>query len=80
MDTLEREALYSHYQYEIWSYPDENNTDTKYYYYKILDKGGEQHFWLNDPVIRESDEDFNSVGEASLAAIGHIGLLEDGEG
>lgn len=80
METLELEGEHSHYQYEVWAYPDDDYPDTKYYYYKILDKGGMAHYWLNDPVIRESDEYFDCLGDARLAAIGHIGLLEDGEG
>lgn len=31
-------------------------------------------------IIRESQEWFESEGEATLAAIGHISLLENGEG
>jgi len=80
METLVREDRFSHYEYEIWVYPDDDYPDTKYYYYKILDKGGDHHFWMGTPVIRESDEYFDSPGEASLAAIGHIDLLESGEG
>lgn len=80
METLELEDTYSHYSFEVWAYPDDDYPDTKYYYYKILDKGGMAHYWTGDPVIRESDEYFESVGEAKLAAIGHICLLEDGEG
>ena len=31
-------------------------------------------------IIREADEWFESEGKANLAAIGHISLLENGEG
>lgn len=74
-----REAKYSHYEYEIWSYPDDDYPDTQYYYYKILDKGGDHHFWMGTPVIREADEYFDTAQEAEFAAIGHISTLEDGE-
>ena len=48
--------------------------------YKILDKGGDHHFWMGTPVIREADEYFDTAQEAEFAAIGHIDLLESGEG
>jgi hypothetical protein len=80
METLVREDRYSHYDYEIWAYPDDDYPDTLYYYYKILDKGEDHHYWMGTPVIREADEYFDSAGEAALAAIGHIDLLESGEG
>ena len=79
MDTLIKEDKYSHYEYEIWAYPDDDYQDTKYYYYKILDKNGDQAYWTGDSVIRISDEDFETEQEAIFAAIGHISLLEDGE-
>lgn len=80
METLISEETHSHYDFEIWAYPDDDYPDTKYYYYKILDKGGNQHYWTDCPIIRESDEYFDTAQEAKFAAIGHIELLEDGEG
>ncbi len=80
METLISEERHSHYDFEIWAYPDDDYPDTKYYFYKILDKGGMQHYWLGDPVIREADEYFDTAQEARFAAIGHIELLESGEG
>jgi hypothetical protein len=80
MEKLISEDRYSHYEYEIWAYPDDDYPDTLYYYYKILEKGGDHHFWMGTPVIRESDEYFDTAQEARFAAIGHIDLLESGEG
>lgn len=80
METLISKERYSYYDFEIWCYPDDDYPDTKYYYYKILDKGGNAEFWTGDPVIRESQDYFGSEVEAAQAAIDHISLLEDGEG
>lgn len=80
MDTLIRKGQYSYYHFEIWAYPDDDYPDTKYYYYKILEPGGMAHYWLGDPVIRESDEYYDTAQEAEFASIGHIDLLESGEG
>ena len=75
------EDRYSHYDFEIWVYMDDDHpSEAAYYYYKILDIGGSSHFWTGTPVIRESHDGFESAGEARLAAIGHIDLLENGEG
>ena len=80
MDTLIREDRYSLYDYEIWAYPDDDYPDTKYYYYKILDKGGDYEFWSGTPVLRESGDFFDTAQEATFAAKEHIDLLENGEG
>lgn len=75
------EEHHSHYDFEIWAYMDDDYpADVSHYFYKILDKGGEAHFWTGTPVIRESDEGFDTAQEATFAAIGHIELLESGEG
>ena len=80
MGTLIREDSYSLYDYEIWAYPDDDYPDTKYYYYKILDKGGDYEICSGTPVFRESDDVFETSQEATFAAIGHIDSLENGEG
>lgn len=80
METLVKEERYSHYDYQIWAYPNEDQPEIKNYYYKILDKGGDWHFWMGTPVIREADEYFDTAQEATFAAVGHIDLLESGEG
>lgn len=64
-----------------------------YYQYKIwldmfMDKGRKVQHWvyeiydLNNPpeLVRESTEWFDSEARAEFAAIGHISLLENGEG
>lgn len=80
MESLVSEETYSHYDYEIWAYPDDDYPSTKYFYYKILASDPQHKFWTGSNVLRESDEYFDSSGEARLAAIGHIDLLESGEG
>lgn len=67
---------YSCYDFEIESYPDDDYPDTKYYYYKIY---GEGCYPYDDGVI-ESSEYYDTIQEARFAAIGHIDLLENGEG
>lgn len=80
MEKLVAEDKYEHYSYEIWMYPDDDYPDTKYYYYKILDIGGEAHFWLNDPVFRMSNEFYDTRLDAIVGAMNHIDQLESGEG
>lgn len=80
MEMLTSEKRHNHYDFELWQYPDDDYPDTKYYYYKILDKGGMHHFWMGRPVIRESDEYYDSEEDARIATIDHIDLLESGEG
>jgi hypothetical protein len=80
METLISEERYSHYDFEIWAYPDDDYPDTKYYFYKILSDNPDMKFWTGSNVLRESDEYFDTPQEAKFAAIGHIDLLENGEG
>ena len=79
MSTIEK---YSCYEFEIKSHmvPGfEANSDTfvKGYYYVIYDP---DYIANNSAIIRECDEYFDTEQEARLAAIGHITLLENGEG
>ena len=86
MDTLIKEERlikedhYSCYDYEIWTYHNDDNPDTTYYSYKILDNDGVQYFWTGDSIVREANEYYDSEEEALLATIEHINLLENGEG
>jgi hypothetical protein len=48
------------------------NIDFKGFFYKIMDE--------NEIIIRHSNESFINEGIASLAAIGHISLLEQKKG
>lgn len=58
------------------------------YEYEILKTDQGWVYQIYDPdykpcpisIIRESDEWYESSGHANLAAIGHISLLENGEG
>lgn len=59
----------------------------KYDVYFASDEKKEWRGWVydiyhqeNDKFVRESSEWFESMGEAKLAATGHISLLENGEG
>jgi hypothetical protein len=61
---------YSYYEFEVFQ--DFNET----WIYKIYSEGCPPY---DDGVI-DSDEYYDSEKEARFAAIGHIGLLENGEG
>lgn len=54
----------------------------KYHVYKGHPEGWvyEIYTQFDDVLIRESEEWFDSEGQAGFAAIGHISLLENGEG
>ena len=62
---------YSCYKYIIHKQP-----DSKGYTYEILLENN----YLGYPESIESDEYFDAEQEARFAAIGHIDLLENGEG
>jgi hypothetical protein len=79
MEKLIEESCYSHYQYEIWSYLDDDYPGTKYYYFKILDKGGYQHYWLGCSIIKESDEHYDTLLCAIEGAKEEINELENHE-
>jgi len=61
---------YSYYEFEVFH--DVDCPD--HWLYRIYDS------FYKDEVIRESDEWFDTEIQARFAAIGHIGLLENGEG
>ncbi len=58
------------------------------YEYEILENEGEWYYVIYDPyeepdehfILRESKDWYESQERANLAAIGHISLLEKGEG
>lgn len=70
---------HSHYEFEIFEYPDDDYPLTKYYYYKIYTDSPDHKLWLGTDVLIESDDMFDTLQEARFAAIGHISKLEDGE-
>ncbi len=81
MEKMISEGHYSFYDYEIWAYMDDDYpTQVAHYYYKILDNDGQQKFWTGCNVVRESNDYFDTEQEATFAVIGHIDLLESGEG
>lgn len=64
---------FSLYEYEVMPYESEEVKDGFVYIIYHPDYKGKV-------VLRESDEWYDSEGRARLAAIGHISLLENGEG
>lgn len=67
---------YSYHEFEIKKAIVMKDTATLGYVYEIHTEGC---YPYDDGVI-ESDEWFDTEEEARFAAIGHIDLLEDGEG
>jgi hypothetical protein len=67
---------HGYYQYKVefqkGTFPDGSTWDG--WVYEIYDLDS------NPELIRESDEWFDSEAEAGFAAVGHISLLENGEG
>lgn len=61
---------YSYYEFSVYQDMD----CPEHWVYRIYDS------YYKDEIIRESDEWFDSEQRARYAAIGHIGLLENGEG
>ena len=61
---------YSYYEFEVMP---ENDV----WVYVIYDHNDP---YIANAILRESSEWFETENEARFAAIGHIGLLEDGEG
>lgn len=66
---------YSLYQYQIM-----NNPDGEGFVYEIYTDDPDHKYWERTNVLRESGEWFDTEQEARFAAIGHINLLENGEG
>jgi len=48
--------------------------------YKIFNGDPDYKFWTGTDEFRESEELFDSEQQAEFAAIGHISMLENGEG
>jgi hypothetical protein len=74
---------YSCYEFEvkhelvpIWSQEGKTNKTVDGYTYEILGEGCKPYY---DGIIK-SEEWFDTEQEARFAAIGHIDLLENGEG
>lgn len=72
-DFVIEKGQYHFYEYEICTYPDD-----KYYYYRILDRNGSQHYWLGCPIIKDCDEGVDSLLEAIEKAKEQINIFEDG--
>ena len=73
---------YSFYEYDIQSghktiNPEDNEV---IYFYRIFTDDVDYNFFMQTDILRESDEWFDTEQEARFAAIGHINLLESGEG
>ena len=50
------------------------------WYYEIYTDDIDYINWRKTNILRSSDEWFDTAQEARFAAIGHINLLENGEG
>jgi hypothetical protein len=50
------------------------------WYYEIYTDDVDYRNWMRTNILRSSDEWYDTEQEARFAAIGHIGLLENGEG
>ena len=70
---------YSYYEYETY-YDKIPHQDLEGWGYRIFVNDPDHKFWMGTDVYRESDELFESEQQADFAAIGHISLLENGEG
>jgi len=68
---------YSYYEFSVKEVSMENGCG---YVYEIYTDDPDYKFFMKTEVLRESDEWFESKNEARFAAIGHISLLENGEG
>jgi len=76
MDKIILSEKYSLYDFAILEYEDDDNE--KHYYYIIYTN--EPNYITCKPDEIESDEYYDTAQEAKFAAIGHINLLENGEG
>jgi len=76
MDKVVNSEKYSLYDFDILEYLDDDNQ--KHYYYTI--HTNDIDYITCKPMNIESDEYFDTAEEARFAAIGHISLLENGEG
>lgn len=64
---------YGMYEYRI-------KKETHGYIYEIYSSCSDYKFFMGTNVLKESLENFETESEARFAAIGHITLIEDGEG
>lgn len=64
---------YGYYEYEVIPLPEG-------WGYKIFTDNKVYQEILGTDVYRESDEWFDSEAQAGFAAVGHISLIENGEG
>ncbi len=66
---------YSLYEFSVFE-----NTDGEGFVYEIYTDDVDYINWMRTNVLRESSEWFDTEFQARCAAIGHISLLENGEG
>jgi len=66
---------YSNFEYQIIKDPHGCG-----FYYEIYTDDPDYKLWNRTNILRSSDEWFETEKEAMFAAIGHITLLENGEG
>lgn len=75
----EMRKRYSYYEFETF-YETLPHHNLQGWGYKIFNDDPDFKFWTGTDLFRESDELFDSELQAEFAAIGHISLLENGEG
>ncbi len=69
-----KNGVSEYYDYQTWEFwPDCHRDKPQGYCYSIYKKG-------TKILVRESDEWYDSEAQAGFAAVGHISLLENGEG
>ncbi len=79
MEKIVIREKYSHYEFEILEYYNDEHPSTKHYVYNIHTNDSQWKFWMGTTIIRESDEYFDTEREAIAAAKDHIDALEYGE-
>lgn len=79
MCTLMQIESYSHYEFEIFEYPDDDHPETKYYYYKIYTNDSDYKFWRGTRELAESCEAYDTELESVEEAKAHIDRIENGE-
>jgi hypothetical protein len=75
MNKLISEGNYNNYFYEIWSTPDDDYPDYKYYFYKLIRKDLNNNSLQKSHSVIKSADNFETAQESKFAAIGHIDLL-----
>lgn len=72
---------YSYYEYEvIYEKIKTPLIDMQGWGYRIFNDDPDFKFWSGSDLFRESDELYDTEQQAEFAAIGHISMLENGEG